>query len=352
MKVLKRDLRHGRIIVRTENLDDLWYLSQILREGDIVKGRTERRIKGKDDKVRGDEGRREKIVLAIKVEKPELDQNANRLRILGQITEGPDDLISFGSHHTFEVDDNTSITIIKERWRESELQYLRDAEQSAKRAKILICIVGDGEATLAVVRESGINYVDTKENIGGKYVPGREEKKLQFYADLEKLLTGQLKKESADKAIVGGTGFEKRNFYDYLVGKNSDAVKKIVVVDTGSEGKNGVNEVLKGGAVEKIAAETRIAREAKLVEKLLLGISKNEPVVYSLDETKKALDYGAIETLLVSDKYFREKRDLVEKIIEGTKRARGEFFILNSKYEPGEKLNGLGCIAAILRYKI
>ncbi|MBN2517902.1 MAG: mRNA surveillance protein pelota [Candidatus Altiarchaeota archaeon] len=352
MKVLKRDLKQGEIVVKTENLDDLWYLGQIVREGDIVKGRTERRIKGKDDKLRGDEGRRESVFLGVKVEKAELDKNANRLRVLGKIVEGPDDMISFGSHHTFEVDDCTSLGIIKESWSESEFQYIRDAEQSAKRAKMMICVIGDGEATVALVRESRIDYVDTKGNIGGKYAPGREERKSEFYKELEELLSAQVKKENVERIILAGPGFEKKNFHEYLTGKNPDIARNASVADIGSEGRTGVNEVLKGGIADKVESETRIAREARLMEKLLLEISKNGLAAYGFEEAKNAVVAGAVETLLISDEYFRENREVMEKLIKIAKNARGEFHILNSDYEPGGKLNGLGGVAALLRYKI
>jgi protein pelota len=352
MKVLKRDLRHGIVAVQTENLDDLWYLSQVLNEGDVVKARTTRLVKSKDDKLRADKGQKQAMTLAIRVEKVEFDKNANRLRVLGRIEAGPEDLIPLGSHHTFELGERDNVTIMKARWPQSDLDYLNDAEAAAKRAKIMICIVGDGEATLAVVRESGISYAGTRENIGGKYVTGREERKTQFYAELSKLLRAQLEKERVDRIVVGGSGFEKRNFYDYLKDKDAELAKNVVVVDTGSEGKNGVNEVLKGGAADKIASETRIAREARFVEKLLEGIAKGNLAVYGLEESSRAVDYGAVEVLLISDKYFRDKRGDLERLIEKTKSVKGGFHILNSEYEPGEKLDGLGGIAALLRYKI
>ena len=45
MKILKRNLKKGEIKLRIENLDDLWYLSQIIDSNDLVSGSTLRKIK-------------------------------------------------------------------------------------------------------------------------------------------------------------------------------------------------------------------------------------------------------------------------------------------------------------------
>jgi len=45
MRILKKELKKGRITVQTETIDDLWYLSQIVEPGDKVSGKTLRKIK-------------------------------------------------------------------------------------------------------------------------------------------------------------------------------------------------------------------------------------------------------------------------------------------------------------------
>jgi len=352
MKVLKRDLKHGLVEVRTETLDDLWYLSQIVEEGDKVSGRTVRKVKGKDDKLRAEQAERKPMFLEIRVESVEFDQNSNRLRILGSITQGPDNVISLGDHHTFEVGENTQITIIKPRWGAHHLKYLDDAKASSKRARIMVAIIGDGEATVATIRESGVSFVDTRESLGGKYVAGKEAKKLEFYAKLAGLLGDVAEKSSVEKIILGGTGFEKRNFYDYLKEKDAKLAKRCSVTDTGSEGKRGVHEILKGGAADKALSESRIAKEAQYVDKLLTEIAKDGLAAYGFKETGGAVDSGAVDVLLVSDKVLRKDREKVEKLIEKAKSAGGDFHILNSKYEAGERLDGLGGVAALLRFKV
>ena len=45
MKILKSDLKHGKVVVGVQSLDDLWHLSQIIDKGDLVSSKTTRKIK-------------------------------------------------------------------------------------------------------------------------------------------------------------------------------------------------------------------------------------------------------------------------------------------------------------------
>jgi len=351
MRILRQDLKTGLLVAQAENLDDLWYLSQVIREGDLVKARTERLVKSKDDKLRADKGQKVAMTLSVKVEKADFDENANKLRILGTIQAGPEDLVSLGAHHTLEIDEHGQVELFKENWTPADFKYLKDAEKAAKTAKVMICIIGDGEATVALVRDRGLHYIDTKENIGGKYVEGREDKKKEFYKKLLELLKEEVKKDGVQTIILGGPGFEKKNFLDYA--KQQKTGINLQVVDTGNEGKGGVHEILKGGALDKVLGDARIAREAKFVEKLASEIAKEGLAAYGEKEVAEAVEMGAVEILLVLDKRLRGDRRLkTESLIAKAKQAGAEFHVVNSEFEPGKRLEGFGGVAALLRYKI
>lgn len=351
MKIIKQDARIGLLIARAESLDDLWYLSQIIREGDLVKAKTSRLVKAKDDKIRSDKGQKQVMILSVTVDKAEFDHNANRLRVLGRIAAGPEDLIALGAHHTLEIDEHGQIELFKQKFTENDLKYIKDAKQASESAKTMICVIGDGEATVAVLRERGLHYIDTRSNIGGKYVAGREDKKKEFYSELLKVLSDTAEKEGVDTIIIGGPGFEKRNFYDYARERSGKKLN-IQVIDCGCEGKSGVSEILKGGALDKILEGGRLAKETKLVESFLTEVARDGLFAYGKDEIEGAVDSGAVEMLLVLDRKLRENRGDIERIIDKTKQGGGEFHVLNSEFEAGQKIAGFGGLAAILRYKI
>ena len=44
MKLIHKDIKKGEIKVKIENSEDLWYLSNLIEEGDELKGKTARKI--------------------------------------------------------------------------------------------------------------------------------------------------------------------------------------------------------------------------------------------------------------------------------------------------------------------
>ena len=45
MKILKKDIRHGEVKLLVETPEDVWYVSQLLDPGDVIKGKTPRKVK-------------------------------------------------------------------------------------------------------------------------------------------------------------------------------------------------------------------------------------------------------------------------------------------------------------------
>jgi len=137
MKILHQDPRTGKIKLRVDNLDDLWHIKNILNSGDIVSAVTFRREETQSDKLRSDRGEKKRMRLDIEVEKVEFHEFTDRLRILGVIVEGPQDL---GSYHTLNLTDGDQLTIIKEEWKDHELNRLKEAVEHSQ--KPVITFVG------------------------------------------------------------------------------------------------------------------------------------------------------------------------------------------------------------------
>ena len=127
--------------------------------------------------------------------------------------------------------------------------------------------------------------------------------------------------------------------------------KKSIVEATGSGGRVGINEVLKKGTVEKLAAENRVAFEISAINEILQEIAKSSNlVVYGKKQVKEAINLGAIEKLLVLDNLIRSE-DL-EESMDMVENMSGEVLVISSQHEGGKQLEGLGGMAAILRYSI
>ena len=72
MKLINSDLKKGRVKVKIENLDDLWYLNQIIESHDIIKGKTFRKIKIGQEDQRKQKVSKKTVFLVVEVENVEL----------------------------------------------------------------------------------------------------------------------------------------------------------------------------------------------------------------------------------------------------------------------------------------
>jgi protein pelota len=101
----------------------------------------------------------------------------------------------------------------------------------------------------------------------------------------------------------------------------------------------------------------RVADEINAIEELLarLGRGKND-ATYGFTEVEKAVNYGAVEKLLVADSSLRETTDenrrIIEKIMKNVEDARGTVMVISTEHEAGTKLLSLGGVAALLRFPL
>jgi protein pelota len=332
-----------------ESNDDLWYLSTIIEPDDVVSGRTLRKIKlGSAEK----EVVRKPVFMSIKVEKVEFSKTTNALRVLGTIIEGPED-VSKGSHHSFNIEINTKITIIKPKWLSYQLDRLKEASQ-AKIPKILICVFDREDAFFALMTRAGHRLLSKiKGDVAKKAVDTRP--KGDFYSKIIRQLEDYTKRHKLDRIILASPAFWKEELLKVL--KNEDLKKKIIQASCSSADESAIIEVLKRDETREALRLERISKEIKLVESLLKEISKGDKAAYGLKETKSAAEAGAVETLLVSDSLIMKLRqenkfeelDNIMKVVDKTK---AKVVIITSDHEGGKKLDGLGGVAALLRFKL
>ena len=352
MKIINENEKEGFVEVIPETLDDLWHLSHIIEVGDNARCKTTRRIQDySEGKTRDDRGVKRTFTLGVDIDNISFHLFTGKLRLGGVITSGPDDLIPLGSHHTLDVKLNAPLKITKKRWPGWAIKRLNQAIESSKKLSAIIVVLEDDTATMGLMRQYGIEYYGpVKGNVSGKRILDKNRQKniVQFY---EKVVDSITKFDSIENIIIAGPGFVKNDFFDYLKDKHSDLAKKAILEATGSGGRSGVNEVLKKGTVEKLTSENRVALEMGAVNNLLEQIGKNSSkVAYGVRETKKAIDLGAVEQLLILDnKVASENMGDAMDMVENMK---GEVMVISSEHDGGKQLESLGGMAAILRYQI
>jgi protein pelota len=205
MKQLYLDLKKGEAKLKIENPDDLWYLSQIIDIGDLAKGKTIRKVKIGKEGDRKQRIAKKSVFLKIKIEKIEFSKTGI-LRVLGVITEGPED-IQKGEHHTFNLEPNTIFTLIKERWLKYQIDRLKEACKE-KISKILIVVMDREEANFALLKKYGYDVLSSiKGKVKKKGVEERSEGK--FYSEVIVKIEEYVKRHSIVKVILASPAFWK-----------------------------------------------------------------------------------------------------------------------------------------------
>ena len=352
MKIIHTDFRKGEAKVKVENQDDLWHLSTLIDIGDEIEGRTFRKIKLGSETERSSNIIKKPVFIKIGVEKIEFGKDSPVLRLSGKTTEAEEE-IPKGSYHTFSVEENTIITIIKKQWLKYQADKLKEASKEGH-AKILICIFDREEAIFAMVKKYGFEILSSiKGNVQKKEDTGNAGS--EFYPAIVKQLQDYKERLGLSQIILASPSFWKEYLLEEM--KDNDLKKIIIQATCSSVDGNGINEVLKRPEVNQALQQERAAQEMKYVEKLLGEISKNGLSVYGLKQTAEAVEAGAVEILLVTDALIQKTRQentfhKIDAIMKNADATKAEVHIISVEHEGGQRLHGLGGIGGILRYRL
>lgn len=347
-------------MLKIETLDDLWHLYNTVGSGDIVISRTVRRVRVGDEDSRKQDSVRKPMVLKLKVDDVAFHAFSNRVRIKGQILEGPSDLVNIGSYHTINIETGDTLTVIKEHWPKYILDRLNEATKDQLRAICLIVTIEDGDSELFLAADYGLKEaVRVRANISRKRGDQKsyDSTVKDFFDDVTLAIRSQLEQNEIGLIVIAGPGFVRDHFREHLSKAGIKNMPPVIVEGTNSVGIPGAKEVLFRGVIGKAISELKVETETKLIEDLVEHISKDDGLgTYGDAEVRKAVQYGAIQDLLITDKKLREgsdeERRRIDSLIRDTEKTKGAFHIVSTEHPTGDQLHRLGGIAAILRFRI
>ncbi|MCX6777913.1 MAG: hypothetical protein NT157_03430 [Candidatus Micrarchaeota archaeon] len=203
------------------------------------------------------------------------------------------------------------------------------------------------KATFATLRGYGVEFEFEINNEARKGEEKHDEKQRGYFGEIMKVIGGM----KVEKILIAGPGFAKDNLKKFIGERDGELLKRIAFDSCSSAEKSGVYELLKRGAVEKVAGEQRAEKEFVLIEKLIAEIAKAGLVAYGKEEVAKALDYGAVDELLVVDELLRKDKK-IEELLEKAEKTKVKTTIFSSENSPADQLSGFGGIAALLRFRI
>ncbi|KAJ5551515.1 hypothetical protein N7535_000539 [Penicillium sp. DV-2018c] len=392
MRCIKNKIEHngsGAVTLCPVEPEDMWHAYNLIRPGDILRASAIRRVTTTQD-TGSTSSARVHLNLVIRVKNLDFDPQSSQLHVSGQIiNETPHTKI--GQFHTLDLELNRNFTLEKEAgadgegagWDSIAIESLKDAvdEGGKRRAEAIAVVMQEGLAHICfigqfqtILKQKVEMSVPRKRHGGGDHDKGMN----KFYkVTLETLLrqmefntslTSAASNEPVRPILLASPGFVASGFQKYIQTEASTnpGLKKLLpslaVVHSASGYTNSLSEVLQSPAVKTLLADTKYARETKLMDDFMEQLRKEtNKATYGPREVESAVEQGAVGrgggVLIVSNRLFRSQ-DIAERkrwvgLVDRVRDVEGgEVRILSSDHESGKRLEGLGGIAALLTFPV
>ncbi len=347
MRILRLSALEKRIVVECHSSDDFPFVASLIREGDLVFGETDRAIKPKEA---GQKAFRLPMKLLIKVNSTEVDESTPSLRVSGSIEEGsPAEFVELHAHHSLVFGLYTPISITKKEWLSHEIEKIKQYEKDSQKPLYFSVVLDDEEARLIQVSSSGLKEVGVidAQKSGKQYQNESNEEK--YFAKLAEIIFAS----PLPTIILAGPGFTRESLVKYLQERNPKTnPKQFLSVATTNTGEKGMREALSSQSIAKALGESRLAKEASLMQEVLLHLGKDDGLsAYGFSHVERAVKVGAAHTVLISSTFDHSSREKSSALQEYCHQSGIIAYVLDVKHEPGKQLEGLSGIAALLRYR-
>ena len=353
MQLLNQSEEHWKLRIDSE--DDLWVLARFAISGRSLAMLGERRdTTTAESGDRAKAAERKKMWIQLRILSTEYKTYSNILRVHGTIEQAPVDI---GSHHTHLVEVGDELEIHSSSgFPEYDRLLLTDTMTTDKKSNVSIIVVENDEIILFEVTRRGLREGATWTMRGGGKrgdVRTSETVAKSFQQQVAKEILAATSTQLP--MILCGPGHARERLRNVIL--SQDPQRTIRLVSTSMAGRSGANEIIRDGLADELLSEHAISKEIKLLEEVWLRLSKNGAVAYGENELSRAMNEGAIETLLVSADKIRDPEAMIEgtpvsKWIEAISDIGAELVQCSSDHDSGEQLNNMGGIIALLRYKL
>lgn len=339
-----RDSPDKTKIITVEEDDDLWYLSNILAPSDEIRMTVMRRVERKQDMNRSKETERKPARLTIRIESTGFQEFSKSLRVLGVVVEGPEDVI--GDHQSFNISQGETLEIVKKEWSDRERQFLEEGSSGTSGGTIFVTL-DDESAEVFLSRSYGNQRIARIESgKSGKMYEGNYSEETYFSRiyDVLKNYSGR-----GNSVVITGEGFSPPKFEAFLL-PNRSQFAWIECFQTTRSDEGSIFELLTGDGSSKALEKLRLSKDAKFAEDFKIHLKKDNLATYGVEQVRKAISMGAVDTLLITDTEFR--KDSIREILRIADGYKTRIHILSSSAEPGKLIQSFGGICAVLRYPV
>ncbi|MBT5281927.1 MAG: pelota family protein [Euryarchaeota archaeon] len=353
MQLLKQSEEHWKLRIDSE--DDLWVLARFAISGRSLAMLGERRdTTTAESGGRAKAAERKKMWIQLRIITMEYKTYSSILRVHGTIEQAPMDI---GSHHTHlvEVGDEIELHSLSG-FPEYDRLLLTETMTSDKKSNVSIIVVENDEIVLFEVTRRGLREGATWTMRGGGKRGDIRTSETVAKSFQQKVAKEILAATSTKlPMILCGPGHARERLRQVILAQ--DPQRTIRLVSTSMAGRPGANEIIREGLADELLSEHAISKEIQLLEEVWLRLSKNGAVAYGENELSKAMNEGAIETLLVSADTLRNPEAMIDGTpvstwIQGISDIGAELVQCSSDHDSGEQLNNMGGVIALLRYRL
>ncbi|PNS13953.1 Protein pelota [Sphaceloma murrayae] len=379
MKLIKQSIDprtlSGSVTLLPTTAEDMWSAHNLISPRDRLRASAIRRVTTQSA-TGSTVSSRVHTTLTLAITAVDFDARASELHVSGRVA-SENAHVKMGQFHTLDLELNRNFTLEKEEgWDSVALQTLKEACDTEKRAEVWAVLIEEGTANLCVVSDGTTVVRQTvTTRMGDKSMPGYGSGVEKFFRKVLDTLVRAVNFEELRPVLVASSGYTGQKFLAFVKeqsmktggkGKSGEGkelrmlLDKIVLEKAGNSGLGGLKEVLASPGVQKRLSDTRFARETGLLDKVFERIRKDDGrVVYGHKEVEQAVDAGAVGrgggVLLISDELFRsleirERKRWVSLVDRVRDKEGGEVRVLSSMHESGERLKGVGGVAALLTF--
>lgn len=334
--------------------DDLFSLRRIIEPGDVVISNTTRVIKYDKEYSRPDRERIQ-IRVSLKVDKINLDNSIDKLRISGIIIDSNNYLVAKGTHHSIMINPGTHFVLEKKRkWNKFELDILNSKDSG----NYILISIDQNESSVARLSGTHVQIIpNVYSGKSGKYYAESTKSghNIESYFNSISHSISSCLQDIENEIIIFGPGETKRRLSNYLIEKSILNKNKIVITEgIDSGGEDGIFVFLRSPQLKEVLSSSKISIVSSLIDKLLFYVNRNEEK-YSIgfNDVSKAVSINAVESIIFSDNVLKtvDEESLISLLNQAEKYG-AKIYAVDSSTDIGLRVSSLSGIVALLRYHI
>lgn len=350
----------GMVTLKMDYPEDLWPISNVLSNGDIVKSTTFRKIK-EESKTGSVVTQKRKIVLFLRVKSVEYDPESNHIRVGGTCA-AENKFVQMNQHHTIELVLHVAFTIKKKWWDSLHLETLREAANPAQNASVAALVMEEGLGHLCLITPHATIVkarIESQIPRKRKGFSGHSRALSKFFEKCSLTIQQNIEFEVIKCLLVASPGFVKEQFAEFLEATRPQWYNpKVIVYAHASSGeKYALADTLLEPSVKESLANVEFTQDLEIIDQFFKTLSLDpHKAAYSLIDVEISAAQKAVESLIISDSLLKTKRlanrRRIVDVVQSVRSNGGLVKVVSTLHLAGERLQQLSGIAAILRFPV